>query len=50
MPPGVVDGTLDILGRPLPAEQRVGGDVGRVLGRPAAPFAAWAERNRSAFA
>ncbi|MER7944053.1 NAD(P)H-binding protein [Streptomyces sp. NPDC094458] len=49
MPAGVVEGTLDILGRPLPAEQRVSPDVEKILGRPAAPFAAWAERSLPAF-
>ncbi|WP_330301342.1 SDR family oxidoreductase [Streptomyces sp. NBC_00503] len=49
MPQDVVHGTLDVLGLPLPAEQRVGPDVEKVLGRPAAPFAAWARRNLPAF-
>ncbi|MFJ8753447.1 NAD(P)H-binding protein [Streptomyces sp. NPDC102441] len=49
MPAGVVEGTLDILGLPLPAEQRVSPDVEKVLGRPAAPFNAWAERSLPAF-
>jgi uncharacterized protein YbjT (DUF2867 family) len=49
MPPAVADGTLAILGEPTPEEQAVGTDVQRVLGRPAAPFAAWAERNVAAF-
>ncbi|MFE7854749.1 NAD(P)H-binding protein [Streptomyces sp. NPDC057403] len=49
MPEEVVDGTLDILGRPLPAEQTVGADVRHVLGRPARPFAAWVARNVAAF-
>ncbi|MFB8030389.1 SDR family oxidoreductase [Streptomyces sp. NPDC056465] len=49
MPEGVVDGTLDILGLPLPAEQQVSPDVEKILGRPAAPFAAWAERALPAF-
>jgi uncharacterized protein YbjT (DUF2867 family) len=49
MPEGIVEGTLDILGRPLPAEQQVSPDVEKVLGRPAAPFAAWAERSLPAF-
>ncbi|MEW2516273.1 NAD(P)H-binding protein [Streptomyces sp. NPDC046870] len=50
MPEQVVAGTLDVLGAPLPAERRASGDVAAVLGRPAAPFAAWVARNRSAFA
>jgi uncharacterized protein YbjT (DUF2867 family) len=49
MPEGVVNGTLDILGLPLPSEQRVSPDVEKVLGRPAAPSAAWAERSLPAF-
>lgn len=49
MPQDVVDGTLDVLGLPLPAEQRVSPDVEKVLGRPATPFAAWAERSLPAF-
>lgn len=49
MPPAVVDGTLAILGEPTAEEQTVSPDVERVLGRPAAPFSAWAERNAAAF-
>ncbi|WP_458247931.1 SDR family oxidoreductase [Streptomyces sp. MAI_2237] len=49
MPEEVVDGTLDILGRPLPAEQTVSTDVQHVLHRPARPFAAWVARNAAAF-
>ncbi|MEV6354852.1 SDR family oxidoreductase [Streptomyces hydrogenans] len=49
MPEEVVDGTLDILGRPLPEERRVSPDVETVLGRPAAPFGAWAARHLPAF-
>ncbi|MFF8600100.1 NAD(P)H-binding protein [Streptomyces sp. NPDC015232] len=49
MPDEVVTGTLDILGTPLPAERRVSPDVEQVLGRPAAPFAAWVARNLPAF-
>ncbi|MFJ9522454.1 SDR family oxidoreductase [Kitasatospora sp. NPDC101801] len=49
MPEPVVDGTLDILGRPTAAEQRVGPDVERVLGRAARPFADWAQRHAAAF-
>ncbi|WP_432039518.1 SDR family oxidoreductase [Streptomyces cucumeris] len=50
MPEEVITGTLDILGVPLPAEQKVSPDVEAVLHRPAAPFADWAERNLAAFA
>ncbi|GGS63067.1 SDR family oxidoreductase [Streptomyces cinerochromogenes] len=50
MPERVVTGTLDVLGAPLPAEQRIGPDVEAVLHRPAAPFSAWVERHLPAFA
>ncbi|WP_328617923.1 NAD(P)H-binding protein [Amycolatopsis sp. NBC_00355] len=49
MPEPVADVTLDILGAPSPAEQRVSPDVERVLGRPPRPFSAWAARNAVAF-
>ncbi|MFJ3235848.1 SDR family oxidoreductase [Streptomyces sp. NPDC086787] len=49
MPAPVVEGTLAILGEPTEEEQRVSRDVERVLGRAAAPFAAWAVRNAGAF-
>jgi uncharacterized protein YbjT (DUF2867 family) len=49
MPGPVVEGTLAILGEPTAREQAVSPDVERVLGRPAAPFAAWAARNAAAF-
>jgi len=49
MPPAVADGTLAILGEPTAEEQTASPDVERVLGRPAAPFSAWAERNAAAF-
>lgn len=49
MPAAVVTGTLAILGEPTAAEQAVSPDVERVLGRPAARFSAWAERNAAAF-
>lgn len=49
MPEPVADATLDIYGAPTAAEQRVSPDVARVLGRPPAPFAAWAARNVAAF-
>ncbi|MGW0998857.1 SDR family oxidoreductase [Streptomyces sp. NPDC002520] len=49
MPEDVIDGTLDVLGVPLPAEQRVSPDVETVLHRPAAPFGAWVARNLPAF-
>ncbi|SEF33210.1 Uncharacterized conserved protein YbjT, contains NAD(P)-binding and DUF2867 domains [Amycolatopsis pretoriensis] len=49
MPPEVAEATLDILGTPRPAEQRVSPDVSRVLGRPPRPFAEWAARNVVAF-
>ncbi|WP_033213622.1 NAD(P)H-binding protein [Kitasatospora phosalacinea] len=49
MPEEVLDGTLDILGEPLPEEQRVSPDVERVLGRPARSFADWANGALPAF-
>jgi uncharacterized protein YbjT (DUF2867 family) len=49
MPEPVVDGTLDIIGDPLPIEQRVSPDVEQILGRAPRPFAAWAARNIAAF-
>ncbi|MGW5717559.1 NAD(P)H-binding protein [Amycolatopsis sp. NPDC003865] len=49
MPPEVAEATLDILGAPTPAEQRVSPDVSRVLGRPPRPFSEWAARNAAAF-
>ncbi|QGZ49407.1 NAD(P)H-binding protein [Streptomyces sp. QHH-9511] len=49
MEEAVVNGTLDILGLPLPSEQQVSPDVEKVLGRPAAPFSAWVERSLPAF-
>ncbi|MFG2643570.1 NAD(P)H-binding protein [Streptomyces sp. NPDC048370] len=49
MEEGVVNGTLDILGMPLPSEQQVSPDVEKVLGRPAAPFSAWVRRSLPAF-
>ncbi|MFE2233509.1 NAD(P)H-binding protein [Streptomyces sp. NPDC059442] len=49
MPEPVVEGTLSVLGEPTSEERRVSPDVERVLGRPARPFSAWAERNAAAF-
>ncbi|MFE7273989.1 SDR family oxidoreductase [Streptomyces sp. NPDC057623] len=49
MPEPVIEGTLDILGEPLPAEQRVSPDIEKVLGRPAGSFAGWARRHVHAF-
>ncbi|CAM5375134.1 NAD(P)H-binding protein OS=Streptomyces tendae OX=1932 GN=GUR47_11475 PE=4 SV=1 [Streptomyces tendae] len=48
MPAELADDTLDILGNPSPAEQRVSPDVERVLGRAPRPFADWAARNVTA--
>ncbi|MDA1358983.1 NAD(P)H-binding protein [Glycomyces luteolus] len=48
-PDHVVEDTLDIIGNPNAAEQEISGDVERVLGRPAAAFADWAQRNAAAF-
>ncbi|MFF0534993.1 SDR family oxidoreductase [Streptomyces coelicoflavus] len=49
MPAELADDTLDILGNPSPAEQRVSPDVERVLGRAPRPFADWAARNVDTF-
>lgn len=49
MPEPVADGTLDILGQPLPEELRISPDVEKVLGRPATSFASWASRSVDAF-
>ena len=49
MPPPVVDGTLAILGSPVPEEQQVSGHVEQVTGRAATRFAEWAARNAKAF-
>ncbi|GAA2124786.1 SDR family oxidoreductase [Glycomyces algeriensis] len=49
MPERVVEATLGALGEPSPAEQTPTPDVERVLGRPAASFAEWAQRNAAAF-
>jgi uncharacterized protein YbjT (DUF2867 family) len=49
MPEPVVAITLDILGMPKPAEQRVSPDAERILGRPPYAFAEWAARNVAAF-
>jgi uncharacterized protein YbjT (DUF2867 family) len=49
MPGRVADGTLDILGSPLPAEQQVSTDVERVLGRAPRQYAEWLTRSVDAF-
>ncbi|MFB4423540.1 NAD(P)H-binding protein [Streptomyces sp. QL37] len=49
MPPSVVEGTLDVLGSPLPVEQQVSPDVEKILLRPARPFGDWVARNLPAF-
>lgn len=49
MPPPVVDGTLAVLGSPVPEEQQVSGHVEQVIGRKATRFADWAERNARVF-
>ncbi|MFF2045469.1 NAD(P)H-binding protein [Kitasatospora sp. NPDC058170] len=49
MPEPVVEGTLAILGEPLPAEQVPSPDVERVLGRAPRTFAEWAARTAPAF-
>jgi uncharacterized protein YbjT (DUF2867 family) len=48
-PDHVVDDTLDIIGDPNEAELEISGDIERVLGRPAASFADWVQRNAAAF-
>jgi uncharacterized protein YbjT (DUF2867 family) len=50
MPAPVADTTLDIIGTPTPREQAVSPDVEKILGRSAATFADWAERNAATFA
>ncbi|MET8877610.1 NAD(P)H-binding protein [Nocardia sp. NPDC004604] len=50
MPGDVADGTLDIIGTPTPGEQQVSSDVEQVIGRPAASYAEWVQRNRALFA
>ncbi|GAA4223840.1 uncharacterized protein YbjT (DUF2867 family) [Streptosporangium album] len=49
MPEPVVEGTLAILGEPMPAEQEVSPHVEQILGRAPRTFAAWAARNIAAF-
>jgi uncharacterized protein YbjT (DUF2867 family) len=49
MPEPIVEGTLAILGEPLPEERRVSPDVERILGRAPRTFAEWAARNVAAF-
>ncbi|MEU4809207.1 NAD(P)H-binding protein [Nocardia fluminea] len=50
MPEPVADHTLSILGAPTPEEQQVSHDIETVLGRPATPYAHWAQRHRAMFA
>lgn len=49
VPSAVLEGTLDLLGSPTEEEQRVSGDIQRVLGRPATPFRDWAVRHAGVF-
>ncbi|MFI5935090.1 SDR family oxidoreductase [Actinoplanes sp. NPDC051494] len=49
MPGPVADGTLDIIGSPTPAEQRISPDVQAILGRPARGFDEWAQRHAALF-
>ncbi len=49
MPEDVADATLDVIGTPLPHEQRVSAAVEDVLGRPARPYRAWVETMIEAF-
>ncbi|MEV7683666.1 NAD(P)H-binding protein [Streptomyces sp. NPDC088341] len=45
MPEEVIDGTLDILGVPLPTEQTISPDVENILRQPARTFDEWVTRN-----
>lgn len=49
LPEPVVDTTLDILGKPTPAEQRISPDVEQVLHRAPRTFADWAQSHIAAF-
>lgn len=49
VPAELADDTLDIIGAPNPAEQRVSPDVEAVLGRPPHSFTEWVDRNIAAF-
>jgi len=49
MPEPVVETTLDAIGEPTAAEQRISPDVEQVLGRAPRTFADWAKRNIAAF-
>lgn len=49
MPEPIADGTLDVLGHPLPDEQTVTTAVADLVGRPATPYAAWARHVAGAF-
>lgn len=49
MPAAVVEGTLAILGSPLPAEQRVSPDTATLLGRQPRSFADWVASSLGAF-
>jgi uncharacterized protein YbjT (DUF2867 family) len=48
-PDHVVADTLDIIGNPNAAELEISTDVERVLGRPAASYEDWAQRNAAVF-
>jgi hypothetical protein len=45
----VAETTLDVLGMPTAAEQRISPDVERVLGRPPRTFIDWAQCRIAAF-
>jgi hypothetical protein len=49
MPEQVVEATLDAIGDPTPAEQRVSPDVERVLRRSPRAYAEWVGRAVAAF-
>jgi uncharacterized protein YbjT (DUF2867 family) len=48
VPEAMIDTTLDVLGEPTPAEQRISPDVERILGRSPRTFADWARAHRAA--
>lgn len=48
-PAEIVEASLEVMGRPNEAEQRISPDVQRVLGRRPHTFSDWAERNAEAF-
>jgi uncharacterized protein YbjT (DUF2867 family) len=49
MPEPVIETTLDVLGEPTPAEQRISPHIEQTLGRAPRTFADWVQRNIAAF-